>query len=261
VIVALVLALQTPASTLDSTIISAVRAVAEHEPVEAFGKRVGPGFVPVREIVLLDADGDGAPEAFVWIVPRFRQTPTLLVYGYDQQHGVRRLLEGLVPGSPQPISGHLVDDHTLGFGIDLGFNSVKPLSIEFLATDGIKNHMSVVRYRTFAHVDGRSSFVTIVDLSNWKLPPDTKTCEQFEFSSVEALAAGTLAGSGQRYLVALTNGDITVYRFRGVRPNGLFDKESWLRPRPSDVVGLAVSPDGAVEVRTRDGQLAPLSKP
>ena len=36
-------------------------------PVEAFKDETG--FVPVRDIQLLDVDQDGAPEAFVWIDP------------------------------------------------------------------------------------------------------------------------------------------------------------------------------------------------
>jgi hypothetical protein len=249
---------QAPAVATDSTIVAAVRAAAEHEPVEAFGKT--PGFVGVRDIVLLDVDGDGAPEAFVSIEPRVRQTPTILAYGFDRQHGARRLLEALVPGSPQPVSGRLVDDHTIGFGIDMTFG---PDHVDFdrLVANGVQHHMSVVRYRTFAHADGRSNFVTMVDLSAWTLPANTKTCEAFEFSPVEALAAGSLTRNGPRYLVALTPSDVTIYRFRGIRSNGLFDKQSWVRTRPSDVAGLAISAEGVVGLRMQDGHVVPLGEP
>src|SRR5881409_4371926 len=200
--------------------VHAVRAAAEREPVEAFGN--ARGLVSVRGIALLDITGDGSPDAFVWIVPKFRQTPTVLVYTYDPQRGASRILEGLVPGRLQPISGRFVDDHTMGFGVDMTVGGDgKPVDFDRLISAGVENHMSLVRYHTFIHTDGRPGFVMFVDLSERALPSSsTKTCESFEFSPVEGLAAGTLAGSRTRYLVALTASDITIYRFHGIRPNG-----------------------------------------
>jgi len=58
----LVLLIQAPAPRADSIIIAAVRAAAAREPVEAMGG-LHPT-VPVRDIRLLDIDGDGKPEAF-----------------------------------------------------------------------------------------------------------------------------------------------------------------------------------------------------
>jgi hypothetical protein len=257
VFLSLLLLVQAPRVAPDSTIVAAVRVAAEHEPVEAFGNL--PGVVRVRDIVLLDVDGDGVPEAFVWIEPRVRQTPTILAYAFDSQRGARRLLEGLVPGSPQPVSGRLVDDHTMGFGIDM--TVAKQSDFDILVASGVQHHMSVVGYRTFAHADGRSNFITMVDLSIWKLPSNTKTCESFEFDPVEALATGRLGDTGQGYLVALTPKDVTIYRFRGIRSNGLFDKESWVRPRPPNVVGLAVSAGGGVRLRTQGGEVVAVAEP
>ena len=253
----LLLLVQAPRVAPDSTIVATVRVAAEHEPVEALGNL--PGAVRVRDIVLLDVDGDGVPEAFVWIEPRVRQTPTILAYAFDQQRGAHRLLEGLVPGSPQPVSGRLVDDHTMGFGIDM--TVAKQSDFDILVASGVRHHMSVVGYRTFAHADGRSNSVTMVDLSSWKLPSDTKTCESFEFDPLEALAAGSLGDHGQRYLVALTPNDVTIYRFRRIRSNGLFDKEFWVRPRPPNVVGFVVSAGGVVGLRTLTGDVVTVAEP
>ncbi len=245
----------------DTTVVGAVRATAEREPVEAFGQVAG--FVRVRDIALLDIDGDGSPEAFVWIEPKVRQTPTILAYSYDQQRGARRLLEGLVPGRLQPVSGQFVDDHTMGFGVDMvvGENG-KPVDFDRLIAAGVEHGMSLVRYRTFIHADGRKGFVSFVDLSDRALPtPDTKTCRDFEFSSVDALAAGALSGSTTRYLIVLTTKDITIYRFRAIRPNGTFDKDSWIRARPADAVNLTVSSSGDVVLTMRDGRTVPLTAP
>lgn len=251
--------IQAPLSARDS-VITAVRAAAEQEPVEGFSDI--PGLVRVRDIVLLDVNGDGAPEAFVWIEPHVRQTPTILAYSYDVQHGARHLLEGLVPGRPQLLSGTLIDDHTMGFGIDMTFDADKGQpALDFMVDNGVQHHMSVVFYRTFIHVDGRAKFLSMADLSSWKLPVDTKTCEAFEFSPVEALAAGTLTGGGQQYLVALTASDITIYQFRGIRSNGMFDKKSWVRPRPTNVAGLTMTSAGVVALRTQDGKTVPLGGP
>jgi hypothetical protein len=238
-----------------------VRAAAEREPVEAFGTVAG--FVRVRDIALLDVDGDGSPEAFVWIEPRVRQTPTILAYTYDRQRGAHRLLEGLVPGRLQAVSGKFVDDHTMGFGVDMTVGGVKkPVDLDHLIAAGVAHGMSLVRYRTFLHADGRKGFVTFVDLSDRALPTlDTKTCDNFEFSSVEALAAGALSGSTTRYLVALTANDITIYRFRGIRPNGTFDKDSWVRAKPPDVTSLTVSSSADIMLTMRDGRTVPLTAP
>ena len=246
----------------DTIIVAAVRATATREPVEIF--KTEKGLVSVHDIQLLDVDGDGSPEAFVSIEPAFRQTPTILVYTYDRQHGARHLLEGLVPGQLRPVSGRFTDDHTIGFGIDMTVGEDgKPVDFDRLIAAAVKNRMSLVRYRTFLHADGRKGFVSFVDLSDRALPTlGTKTCQDFEFSPVEALAAGTLAGMGSnRYLVALTESDITVYHFRGIRSNGTLDKEVWVRRRPTGAAGLRVSPNGEVQLAMSDGRDEPLTAP
>jgi len=247
----------------DTSVINAVRAAAQREPVETFGDVKGS--FRVREIQLLDADGDGTPEAFVWIDPSVRQTPTILVYAYNAAHGPRRILEGLVPGSLAPVSGRLVDDHTMGFGVDLAGVGTDGQPVDFakVLDIGVSTGMSLVRYRTFMHGDARTGFVSYVDLDDRTLPATgTNTCESFEFSPIEAIAAGTLTGkAGARYLVALTAHDITTYQFRGIRPNGTLDKQVWIRPRAPGAAGLSVSPKGEVSVTMANGRVVPLAAP
>ena len=250
------------AAPQDSTIVAAVRAVASREPVEAFKDETG--FVPVRGIQLLDVDQDGAPEAFVWIDPSFRQTPTVLVYKYDPQRGAHRVLEGLVPGRLQPVSGRFTDDHTMGFGIDMTVGGDgRPVDFDKLISAAGQTGMSLVRYRTFLHADGRKGFVSFVDLSDRDLPTSgTQTCQDFEFSSVEALAAGTVAGKRTvRYLAALTARDVTVYRFRGIKPNETLDKEVWVRPRLAGTTGLRVAASGEIQVIMGEGRSQALIVP
>ena len=246
----------------DTTIVAAVRAKAAGEPVEAF--KAEQGLVPVHDIQLLDIDGDGSPEAFVSIAPSVRQTPTILVYRYDPQHGAHRLFEGLVPGELQPVSGRFVDDHTMGFGIDMSVDEGgHPAAFDQLLASAVKNRMSLVRYSTFLHADGRKAFLSFVDLSDRALPtPSTKTCENFEFSPVDGLATGTLSGSGStRYLVALTTNDVTIYLFRGIRSNETLDKKSWIRARPARATTLKVLASGEVQLGMSDGLSEPLAAP
>jgi hypothetical protein len=249
VIAVLILLVQAPAQPADSAIIAAVRAAAEREPVEAMGP-LRPQ-VPVKDVRLLDVDGDGEPEAFVWIVPAARQTPTILVYTYDARRGAQRVLEALVPGRLQPVRDLLVDDHTLGYGIDAASPADSDSSkVDIFISAGAKSGMSVVRYRTFLHADSRKGFRDYVDLADRALPTrDTENCVDFEFSPVEAIAVGTLPGKGAtRYLVALTSNDVTTYRFRRIRANGRLDKETLIEPRPPDVTGLTTSAGGEVQL-------------
>src|SRR5437867_13238186 len=122
----------------------------------------------------------------------------------------------------------------MGFGIDMTVDGVGNAgAFDQMLASAVKNGMSLVRYRTFLHADGRKGFLSFVDLSDRALPtPATKTCEDFEFSPVDGLAAGTLAGSGStRYLVALTTKDVTIYLVHGIRSNETLDKKIWLRTR------------------------------
>jgi hypothetical protein len=257
-LVAALLGLQTP----DSVILAATRSAVESEPIEAFGAATGS--VRIRSIVLLDVDQDGAPEAFVWITPSFRQTPTVLAYAYSSRAGSRRIIEALAPGRLQPLSRTLRDPHTLGRAVDLtvgdGKSPVDTLRVVSVATS---QGMSTVRYRTFFHADIRDGFVTYVDLSDRDLPGlETSTCEQFEFSALDGLASGHLAGDSlHTYLVALTTDDLSIYRFDGFGQGGIFRKRSWTRPRPVGASALEILPGRQIAVRTLDGRLDLIRSP
>jgi hypothetical protein len=245
----------------DTTAVNAIRTAAEREPVEAFAG--APGFVRVLQVAWLDVNGDGKPEAFVAVAPKYRQTPTILVYSYDAQHGATRVYEGLAPGRLEPVSGQFIDDHTLGYGIDMTIGSDgQAVDFDGVLAAGVRHHMSIMRYKTFFHTDERAGFITFVDLSDRALPSSTTTtCESFEFSPLTGLAAGPLSGSHKPYLVALTSDDITIYVFHGIRANGTLDKKSWVRARPADVAGLTVATNGDVVLATRDGRTLPIAAP
>jgi hypothetical protein len=123
--------------------------------------------------------------------------------------------------------------------------------------------MSTVRYRTFLHADMRDAFVTYLDLSDRNLPDaETVTCEQFEFSALDGLAAGYLDGDSLRtYLVALTTDDLTIYRFDGFGQGDTFRKRSWTQPRPVGASALEVLPGRRIAVRTHNGRLDLIRSP
>jgi hypothetical protein len=246
----------------DSAVLTAVRLAAQRDSIEVFGDVRGS--TRIRGVQLLDIEGDGWPEGFVWVDPSFRQTPTILVYTYDPQQGAHRILEALVPGRLYPVSGRFRDSHNLGYGLDWGVAGGKePVDPDRLIQTAAGLGFSVVRYRTFMHSDSREGFVSFVDLNDRTLPsPETEDCGGFEFSLVQALTAGSLEGDPSgRYLVALTAGDITIYRFRRVRPNGMLDKDTWIRDRPPSATGLHVAAHGQVEILTQDGHSVPVPAP
>ena len=103
----------------DTAFVAAVRHAVATEPIEVFGSDTG--HVSISGVTLLDIDGDGKPEAFLWIVPGFRQTPTVIAYHATAQ-GVARLTEGLAPGRLQmidPLATTPRDSHWLGLGLDV----------------------------------------------------------------------------------------------------------------------------------------------
>ena len=214
----------------DTTIVTAARAKAAGEPVEAF--KTEQGLVPVLDVQLLDIDGDGAPEAFVSIAPSVRQTPTILVYKYDPQHGARRLFEGLVPGELQPVSGRFVDDHTMGFGIDMTVDeSGHPGAFDQLLGSAVKTGMSLVRYSTFLHAAAKGPCRRV--LSDRAPPPRYQDVRGFEFSPVDGLAAGTLAGSAARSVPGCAHDKDVTILFHGVNSNETLIRR-FIRARPAE---------------------------
>src|SRR5207245_7646432 len=74
--------------------------------------------------------------------------------------------------------------------------------------------MQIVRYPDFFHVDERSHAAQYVDIASASPGFHEKTCVSFEFSTVEALALGSV-GSGKVgcYLAALTTVAVDLFSF------------------------------------------------
>ena len=248
-----------PAQAPDSTIVTAALGAAMQTNIEVFLKDSGEA--TVGGVALLDIDGDRLPEAFVWITPSFRQTPTVLVYRFTKRGEVHLLRENLVPGRLEPLSGRLRDAHTLRVAMDMtGFEGRDEAKFRELLTN--PEDMSFVHYRTFVHADFRAGFLGYTDLTTLRVPGKFNGCAGFEFSRVEALASGRLAGdSTHRYLVALTQDDVTIYSFDGIRDDETLEKHEWMRERPPGIVGLRTGVGGEVELLHADGSGAAVAKP
>src|SRR6476469_146412 len=142
-----------------------------------------------------DLDGDGVPEAVAWIAPVLRQTPTVLIFRRDVagKHWTR-IREGLAPGDLEEVHSSRIDLHTLGDGIDMSAGNSADSTIAHLFAVGATNGMSLVAYKGFLHADQRNDATFVVDLRATALPKEgALTCEQFEFSDVDAVAFGPAA--------------------------------------------------------------------
>jgi hypothetical protein len=197
------------------------------------------------------------------MVPSFRQTPTVLVYERTPTGGLHRLVEGFAPGRLQPLSRRFRDSHTLGEAADLTIGHRESVDTLAFVSAALQQGMSLVQYRTFFHADFRRGSASYVDLSDRALPAtDSITCAEFEFSHVDGLAGGHLAGDSARtYLVALTSQDVTIYRFDTIRASGMLIKHSWVRPRPPGTMGIVTGPAHQVQLTTRDGGVLAIPAP
>ena len=249
ILAAALLAIQSPDSTLIREFTEVLRA-APIERVDAAAAATA-----VRGVLVDDLDADGRAEAVVWIEPRLRQTPTVLLFSRAADGSWVRIAEGLVPGRLVRVSGRFTDTHTLGLAADLTAGDGSRDMIERMLGAGAASGMSFVAYRGFLHADNRQNATFIVDLQDWALPPGVeKTCESYEFSSVQSMRIGRLAGGGaSRFLVALTEDDVTVYRITSISPSGRLAATSVVRTRERSVRGLTQLADGSVALETNSG--------
>jgi len=246
--------------TPDTALVREFSTLLEAAPIERLENFSGS--TRVTDVLLSDLDGDGVPEAVVSVRPALRQTPTLLIFRRSGSGRWERIIEGLAPGRLAPLSGAFEDSHVHRVGADLTAGDGSPESVQRVLTAGPASKMSLVAYRGWFHGDVRVGATYVVDLSSWSLPKGTtNTCERFEFSLPQGVVAGTLTGAGaQRYLVALTDSDVTIYRIDAITPDGRLVQRSWLLPRPSGATALALATDGSVQLVSAAG-VSPIRAP
>jgi hypothetical protein len=111
-------------------------------------------------------------------------------------------------------------------------------------------------------MDQRDASVTYVDMSDRKVWGSGTICAGMDFSPVDGLVSGRLAGDTlHRYLVALTVKDVVIYRFEGFGPYETLRKQVWVLERASTVTGVMMSAADQVSLLTRDGTTLPVQAP
>jgi hypothetical protein len=191
-----------------------------------------------------------------------RQTPTVLIFRRDvAAKDWKRIREGLAPGDLEEVHSDRIDLHTLGDGIDMSAGNSADSTIAKVFAAGAKSGMSLVAYDGFLHADRRNDAAFVVDLRGTPLPKDgTLTCEQFEFSDVDAVAFGLVLDGAASMLVTLTRHNVTLYRIDSISAVGTLVMHSWIHPRPAGVTGLKRTPSGTI-VLTKASGTAPVAAP
>lgn len=235
--------LQTPAPRPDPLVVAALAA----DRIEVFDSAVGhPKLV---KAVPMELNGDTIPEWAVAIQPDFRQTPTILIYRRGSDGALVRIVEGLAPGRLVPVDGSQRDTHTFGVGVDFTPESTgTPLDTTNLMRMANRTGLSIVGYGTFFHADMRSRTTYVIRNSGKTVPADTSlSCAHFQFAPVLDLAYGTLRGDpANRYLVALTPGQITLYRFSALSADGWIEKRTIVRDVPEGRARLERNGSGEI---------------
>ncbi len=182
----------------------------------------------VQNVLVEDLDNDGRPEVILHVKPHYRQSPPLVIYQIDENQQVRRLVEGLAPGPLVAVDGDYLDSHTLGAAVDFTIEAKgSKLDAEAhhqAALKVIRKFGGVVEYNGFVHADSRSGGGMYVDMRHIKEIPGGASCEAFQFSDVKHIAVRRKEGDPAKYIIALTEDALWVYRIAGITADGFLDK-------------------------------------
>lgn len=220
--------------------------------------------VKIEDALVAPVLNDGTHDVVVLVTPNYRQSATVLIYKIAQDHSVSRVTEGLAPGPLVPVSGKYLDSHAIGQGFDVQASKGQgdPATQANLIKAGLKTLGGMVLYRNFTHGDSRNGSPWFVDMSDVESPLEADNCSKFEFSLVDQLAAGEVAGGGkQLYLVASVGKQLYFYVFDGLRKDGLLNKRKWVTPLPAGFKQFVADYPSAIEYLTDDGQTKPLAAP
>ena len=236
--------------------IRAALASLRAHPLEEFPP-AQPAATQVRDAVAIDIDGDGSTEVFVWVAPRYLQTPTVVVFSVSSDGEVRLLAEALAPGPVGPARGDLIGSHNIGMGVEIVDRKGHEGFSKAAAEAALRAGLHVVAYPRFVHTDGRRGPGSFLDLTSAKV--DAQSCAGLGFSELISVAAGILGG--ERVFLAAAGHSIYAYRIAKVDAQGLFTKEIRALPLPTDFVTFAESSSGEAVYRTSSGRIEPVSSP
>jgi hypothetical protein len=191
---------------------------------EVFAKKQYP--VTVENFMVADLDGDGVPEVIAHMKPHFRQSPTIVIFRVGTDLLVKRVTEGLAPGPLQSLSGKYLDSHAEGEGVDFQATTVPGANADAdIVQAFVKSKGGLVRYKHFAHLDGREGLASYIDMRETSLPPSVKTCEDFEFADVEHVEiTQRFSTDGRNVIAARVGKQVYAIRIERFLPNGLLEK-------------------------------------
>lgn len=218
----------------------------------------------IEDAVAAPVLNDGSRDVVLLVTPNYRQSATVLIYEIGNENAVSRVTEGLAPGPLVPVTDKYLDSHTTGDAVDVVAPDEKqhPGAREKFIKAGIENFGGFVAYRNFFHGDGREGSPWFIDMSGVDSPLEGDNCSKFEFSTVDAIAAGQLDGSGkQTYLVAKVGEQLYIYLISGLRDGKFLNKKLWTVPVPADFKSFATGDPATVTYVAQDGQLKSLAAP
>jgi hypothetical protein len=214
----------------------------------------------IEQALLADLDRDGRAEVVVLLRPHYRQSAPIVIYRVSKDLVVTRVREGLAPGPLVPVSGAYLDSHALGEAVDFTIGARNgPLEREkALAALGQSRFGGAVEYGSFFHADGRAGDLAYIDMRHAAVPRGQETCREFEFSRVEAMAAGALESEPTTvHLAARVGGELWLYHVAEFLPNGLLRKTVRVVRLPADFERFAPGP--LLRYQTRSGEVRSLA--
>ncbi|MDH5718931.1 MAG: hypothetical protein OEZ22_14990 [Spirochaetia bacterium] len=183
----------------------------------------------ITDVSIGDLDSDNQKEVVIAVKPHFRQSPTVIIFKVDKQMKLKRVIEGLAPGSLQKISGDYLDSHTTGLATDIKLSTGKEKHIITKENDKerlnvIKIFGGVVQYRNWYHVDKRSGKGLYIDMRHINLENNMDNCINFEFSTVKDIEILPDKDNSGNSLHVWVDDKIYVYKIQKFLNNGLLEK-------------------------------------
>ncbi len=218
------LAATAAAGELPPKVAAVQKYLLEQEYPEVFGDKHYR--IKVEDALVADVDDDGISEVILRVKPHYRQSPTVVLFKVSKDLKVKRVVEGLAPGPLVPVTGDYLDSHTLGMAADLTVQGAEkdPKKRKQAVAIALKEMGGVVEYANFIHTDGRKGKAPVyIDMSHLKAPKDA-TCENFEFSTVDALQVAAKDDGSGNYLVALVGSELYMYKIKKITPDGFLQK-------------------------------------
>ena len=199
----------------------------------------------------IDFFGDGNTLVFLAVQPHYLQSPSIVLFKIDKGGQVTRVSEALAPGPLIPPTGNYLDSHPLKEAVDMTVDG-SPMEV---VKASLQQHSYVVRYAKFFHVDNRVGSGGYLDMSDHTEFGAEKTCENFEFSTVDDFRAGKVArvGKGNR-LAVLVGEHIYLYDIKAISRDGFLDKTVKAYPKPGDFKSFSTESGPSIRYVTNGGK-------